>query len=65
MSTGDQNTTAIDYSKPHAFELEIGRITRVCKCGFPLGAEIHACMPSLPAPYTKHRNSCLIKADAY
>lgn len=62
-----KQTEEIDYTKPHAFEPEVGRITLVCVCGCPRGVAIHAVdgKISIPVdvPYSKHTNICLQKAD--
>jgi hypothetical protein len=63
-TNASQNTTEIDYSKPHAFEMEVGRITRVCKCGQPQGVAIHNTSPEGcdAGRYGYYYNGCLRKA---
>lgn len=57
--------TAEDLLKaPHPFTAEVGRITPVCVCGQPQGAEVHhAVYPTgTPSPYGRVYNQCLKKA---
>lgn len=65
--TSQNSISEIDYTKPHAFELEVGRITLVCKCGLPRGVEIHCLHPPESimdaSPYGKLYNECLLKAS--